>query len=139
MRGLDALLVVDGYVGVCCKSFKKFCTTTKRKLLREKRDQDPEYYRNRIQPRIGQFPCNREAAIGMGDQRFDPSAEQVGSWVNICMQSLGTLRGVAGVVCLPPLHFGAADKVSETLTRYLDNGHAHAKGLRDEKGLEIAR
>ena len=139
VRGLDALLVADGYVGVCCKSFKKFCINTKRKLLRKVRDQDPAYYRGRVQPRVGQYPHNREAVSGMRDQRFDPSAEQMRGWIDICMQSLGSLRGVAGVVCLPPLLVRTADKLDEALSRYLEDGYAHAKKLREQKGQEVAR
>ena len=60
-------------------------------------------------------------------------------WIDICMQTLGSLRGVAGVVCLPPLLVRTADKVDEALSRYLEDGYAHAKKLREQKGQEVAR
>ena len=75
----------------------------------------------------------------MRDQKFDPSTEQMRAWIDVCMRSLGTLRSVAGVVCLPPLLVKATDNVGETLSRYLEDGYAYVKRLREQVGQDVAR
>ena len=71
-----ALIVTEGYVGVCCTSLKKLCAIMKKHILRSREaiaplTRDPAFD-GRVIPAYWEFPHNVTACTNITDAMWNP-------------------------------------------------------------------
>jgi hypothetical protein len=85
---IPTLVVTDRFVGVCCSSLKKISQAHKRHCLEDgnsiPRTKSNKSYEAMVIPSYMSFPVNAEAWANITRKDWNPTAELVRIWVELC-------------------------------------------------------
>ena len=108
MPDTPALIITEGYVGVCCSSLKKLCGVLKKYILKKKADLPPPRRRDNdydgmVVPRYSQFHYNAEACERIIDAVWNPPTQLICRCLEMCRPKGWTHLNLTRVICLRPL------------------------------------
>ena len=115
-------MVTDAFVGVCCSSLKKICGIFKRHILNDG-ESIPRVRRNttydaRVEPLYWLYPHNAVACHLITRGYWNPYAEAVKRWVELCRPEGWAHRGFTRLICLDPIDIQQDDLTLDMLRIY---------------------
>ena len=123
MPDTPALIITEGYVGVCCSSLKKLCGVLKKNILKRRADLQPPRTRDNdydgmVVPRYRQFPFNAEACERITDAAWNPPTQVICRWLEMCRPEGWTHLNLTRVICLRPLDLNVGDSPLKMLKEF---------------------
>ncbi len=116
IKNSPALIVTEGYVGVCCTSLKKVCTIMKKHILKrpelcapDTRDRD---YDGMVVPSYRNFPHNAAACENITKPKWNPPTQLISRWLEMCRPEGWAHKGLTRVISLRPLDMDLDLRVS---------------------------
>jgi hypothetical protein len=118
-----ALIITEGYVGVCCSSLKKLWGVLKKNILKRMADLPPPRTRDNdydgmVVPRYRQFPFNAEACERITDAAWNPPTQVICRWLEMCRPEGWTHLNLTRVICLRPLDLNMGDSPLKMLKEF---------------------
>ena len=115
-------MVKDAFVGVRCSSLKKICGFFKKHIL-EDGELIPRIRRNttydyRVELQYWLYPYNAAACELITRRNWNPPAEVVQRWVELCRPEGWSHRGISRLICLDPLDIQQGDLIMDMLGIY---------------------